>query len=537
MKKIIFLLLLFPLLSSCYEDKGSYDYHNLAEITIENVPKEFEVLSHLDTINVTPKITSSEEGEIKADNTNFTFKYRLGYKGMGSLGGVVDGVQKSWIDVTPKSGLSLSLPITYAPGSYLCWFTVKDTRTNVETSKFFDIKVGSTTYEGWLVLCNEGAEERVRLDMISLLSSTNIRTLHDISNGLPTIHHATMLGFHPMQSTGGDEISIMSKEGSYNLDNSTFESSEDKEFNINQFFELPKAETMISFTTMSAQYDAAWRERLSFVVSDVGNVYCKTHGEGGAAYGLPINTAIAGGDPQYKVAPYVGCSQVRPSNANYAILYDMTGKRFVGFSAATCNRLSTIPDPDNKLFSYTTGRDMVYMEGTRRSNGDVFAILQDAAGQRSIYTINMGGNGFLQEAIDENISAPDFESATLFAFSSKYPVMFYSTGKKVYLYNLGSKTAYLMSDITLGTNEEVTCLKFNLFRNSRLTSLNKQTDEFMNQQFQLIVGSYDSSVTGNNGGKVRLYEVNGQNNSVSKVAEYSGFAKVKDVVYRERANE
>ncbi len=38
----------------------------------------------------------------------------------------------------------------------------------------------------------------------------------------------------------------------------------------------------------------------------------------------------------------------------------------------------------------------------------------------------------------------------------------------------------------------------------------------------------------NNGGRLGFYPVDGVNNSVMKRVEYSGFAKIKDVVYRER---
>lgn len=37
------------------------------------------------------------------------------------------------------------------------------------------------------------------------------------------------------------------------------------------------------------------------------------------------------------------------------------------------------------------------------------------------------------------------------------------------------------------------------------------------------------------GGKVAFYSVDGVNDVVSKVVEYTGFANVVDVVYRERA--
>ena len=42
------------------------------------------------------------------------------------------------------------------------------------------MKVTSSTYEGWLVLCNEGEEERVRMDMISVISADRIEPAYDL---------------------------------------------------------------------------------------------------------------------------------------------------------------------------------------------------------------------------------------------------------------------------------------------------------------------------------------------------------------------
>ncbi|MCI5707705.1 MAG: hypothetical protein MR298_10385 [Odoribacter sp.] len=47
----------------------------------------------------------------------------------------------------------------------------------------------------------------------------------------------------------------------------------------------------------------------------------------------------------------------------------------------------------------------------------------------------------------------------------------------------------------------------------------------------LIVGSYDNATAGVNGGKVGFYKIDRSSHSVTKLEEYTRFAKVKDVVY------
>lgn len=537
MKRHIFtLFLVLPLLVSCFDDKGNYDYTELPVITIEGIPAELELLSYLDRITVSPTITSSKDGVISPGDENFTIHYKLGRKGMGRITDE-NGVSQVWVDYEPNHGNGLDVPANYSAGTYICWMTVTDNRNDATVSHFFDVKISTTTYEGWLVLCNEGPSERARLDMISKLSSTNTVTIHDIAAGLPELHHATQVGFHPTQANPGDRIYIFSKEGSYLLDNSTMESDALQEFNLNSFLVMPGGgtETITSFTSMSITGDYAYMIKYSFAFSDAGNAYVKDYAAGGSIFELPMNTSRAGTAPEFRVAPFAGFSEVRPANGTTALFYDIDNKRFMGFSHSAYQILSPIPDPtEGKLFSFQTGKDLVYMEGTRRSNGLVYAILQDAQGQRSICAVNMGGNGFVQEGYYENVDAPNFGQAEHFAFHSQYPVMFYATSNKAYLYNLGTETVYDITSIVLKESEVVTRLKFNLFRESTFSNLNNQTEEFLNQQFQLIVGTYDNSASDNNGGRAAFYELNANNNTISKVMEYSRFAKIVDLIYRTR---
>lgn len=81
----IILFLLVVSLCACFDDKGNYDYHEVAEITIENVPEVIEVLGNSDHIIVNPKVVSSLEGEIGTGNTNFEFSYKIEKKSGGTI--------------------------------------------------------------------------------------------------------------------------------------------------------------------------------------------------------------------------------------------------------------------------------------------------------------------------------------------------------------------------------------------------------------------------------------------------------------------
>lgn len=545
MKKI-YIPLLFALtavLSACVNDDGNYNYTEPAEITIENIPELTEVLAYVDHIKLQPRFVSSEEGEIKADDPNYTVQYRLGHKGMGVMETDREaGTYKVWEDITPDSGFDIDVPANYSTGAYTLWVTITDNRNKATTSKQFDISVGSTTYEGWLVLCNEGSEERARLDMISKLSTTRTEAIHDIAAGLPTLHHATCVNMFPQMADPGDRLRLFTREGSYELDNESLEcAGADDEFNANNFAFDP-GETIIKEDVFAAStYD--WLQKYRICFGEGGNVYVFAGGSGGAAYSVPVNTLEEGTATSFHVAPYVGYSWVRPWATSYAanmLFYDTDNHRFLlykggsNFSDDGRLQLNVIPDPaadESQLFSYTTGKDFVYMQSTRRSNGLVYAILQDpTTGERSVYGVNLMADTPLQEIYIPAVDAPDFDKATQFAFDNRFPLLFYSVGAKLYVYNLGTKQSKELST-GLSSNEEITKLKFNLYHAALYSSLANQSDDFMNQQYRLIVCSYDGTT---DGGKVTFFDVDGTADNVTKGEQYTGFAKIVDITYRER---
>lgn len=530
MEKMKFLYGLFVslLFVACFDDKGNYDYHEVADITINNIPEQIEVIGSSDHIIVEPEVVSSLEGKITDDNSNFEFSYKIEKANGGYLG------SDPWIDLNPSKSLKLDTLAAFPPDDYLGVFTVKDLRTNIETIKTFNVKVTSSVYEGWMILCNEGEGNRVRMDMISVISSDRFVFAYDLLAplGLPEMKEARGIGFYPNNYSSGDIIYVMSEEGAYLINNEDFSTDESWNIFYNDFIVPPENEHIVSYSTVNN--DNTVRAVAALCVSKEGNAYAQIYGTAGAAFEEPINTSVRGGEPEYKVAPYIGTSMARPGNSDAALLYDIDNMRFVGWRYN-----EEVEDANQVLFplldeNAPTGMQLVYMESTRYLGGIVYAILQDAAGHRSVYGINMSGEGFVWELEYENLNAPDFDKATLFAFHSQYPFMFYMAENKVYLHNLGTNRSYLMDNVELDDSEQITMLKFNLYKQCSLSDLNNQSDEFMARQYELMIGSYDTSVEGNNGGCLSFYTVDGADNSIRKRVDYSGFARIVDVVYRER---
>ncbi len=506
-----YLLLLVVVLGSCYDDKGNYSYTDLGEIIISNIPENNSVLRGIDTLRINPIITSTIEGEISEDNPNYEFGCRIA----PSSGTFSDDEQ--WHDLNPDKTLSFSTTLNESIGNYIGLYTVTDLRTGVATNYSFNITVVTSTYEGWMVLCNEGDDNKVRLDMVSVISEDNIVAVHDLlGNELPDQYNAKQLVFATYIS---DFIYMITGTGTYSLDATELTASETGDLVMSEFAtdmgdELPER------IAISKAYH--------YLTTNKGNIYEKTASSAGAIYGFPCNTDVYGNSPTYRVSPYMATA---PYNyASYLVLaYDIDNQRFVSkYMYTSSGTFGSINELESPLFSWYTGMDLIYM--SIAGNGTIaYAVMQAADGQRSVYAININGwnaTNIAQQGCWNNITAEGFTEAKYFTVDPTYPYIFYSEGTHVYAYNLEGNTN---TSLQL-PGEEITMVKISPFT-EYIPSDGDIREEWENY---LLVGSYLNDATDDNGGILRMYNYNRTTNSFEEVARYDGFAKIVDVTYRER---
>lgn len=544
--------------ASCSEDKGNYTYSDENIITIENIPALTSVLANAEYVTLNPIVTSSIDGDVKADNSNYSFAYMRKNS---------DG---KWVQLGDQKDLHVLAEMS--AGTNNCYFAVTDNRTGVQTIFPFDVRATTITSEGWLVLCNEGTEEKVRMDMLSQISLDRIMPAYNVlpaSDDVPPMYHATGLGYVRTYGGIGSRIFMFSKTAAYVVPTADIKAYGElgkltlaDEFKANQFM---TSTTDHIITHVTLPYQTYGRPNATICVSEEGNAYAYNYKstDMSSAFEYPINTSTRGGTPEYKVAPYVGATELRFDGlGDYAcaLLYDIDHKRFVGWSskgaanddpAGLTQKCTPLADPtDGKKFSFQTGMDLVCMINTAQSSGTVYSVMQDGS-KRHVYAISVLTDDFKQLDAYTDIQAPDFDKATCFAASSQYAVIYYAYKNKVYSYNLATKAS---KELDLDPKEEVTMLKFNRYDDpwgtgssigdSFLGNLDAATQQiYLDRQNDLIVGSYDSTVSDGNGGILRFYNVGegGQNlslkkdkvNDTDRVWEYKNFARIVDVRYKE----
>lgn len=519
------ILSLLLMLTACYEDKGNYDYEPVPEISFSNVKETYDFLRGIDNLEFAPKIMSSTEGEIANDNPNYEFSCILKPKS-----GYFEDEAKSH-DMNPEKTKDFTYKFTENVGSYNGIYTVKDKRTGVTTYYTFTVNLKSSVYEGWMVLCNEGEDNRVRLDMVSVISREEgrISPVYNVLNStFPEQHNATQIAFDHSMYSDGDYIYLMSETGSYKL-NKTELTAEEIDNVKNEFLSDLGNDAPIRFAAMGCTIPGASSH---IMTTKDGNAYINSLSGVGASYEFPANASTELGEREYRVSPYIGVGMSRTGvpfqvSSSAVLLYDTDNKRFMGWDPNKDKKLLyEIPESGATFMPFKTGKDLVYMEGTKENA--INTILQDNDGSRSVLVINLTDNQYRQTNYYENIQAENFNSAKYFAFHSLYAYMFYGYGSKLYTYSFSSNSVSNVIDLP---GEDITMVKIDLFKWVNPGAI---PEDMKAQEHYVLVGSYRQDATDNNGGILRMYKLNTSEGKLEEVSKYDGFAKIVDVTYRER---
>ena len=522
--KYLVLSLLTVGLAACYDDEGNYNYSEIPEIQVEvEVPTGY--LKGVDNFVFEPQITSTLEGEIAQDNPNYEYACQLKTR----LSSYFDDGASSH-DMNPEGTQSFTYEFVENAGTYQVVYSVKDKRTDVTSYFTYDITLSSSVYEGWMVLCNEGDDNRVRLDMVTVVTGEDTIPTHNIlTTGFPENHNATMILYDKIQNTPDSRAFLCSETGSYELSwDDLTATSADNLANTFFLFDL-KGDVPIRMASLGCGFPTGTSAFAATTKN--GDAYINVDNMDGSMFEFLANTSEELGEREYHVSPYIGNGLNRTGvlwevTSTAALFFDVDNRRFMKWDSGQTDKiLYPVPEDHADYIPFNNvGQDLVYMEGTKYDI--VYAVL-DNGGSRSILAINLTGDQYVQQAYYENIMAENFNVAEHFTFHSLYPYMFYSYGDKVYTYNYATKS---LQSITL-PGEEITMVKTDLFKTLFIDHI---PDEVFNDQFYVLVGSYDPSTGDNNGGTFHRYRLNTSTGNLELVDEWDGFGKIVDVVYRER---
>ena len=273
LKYFVICLLGTLLLPGCYKDLGNYDYDEINRVQFSNFPTEKQyAFKNVDSIKVYPKVTGTLAKENLSD---YFLKWDAVVKS-----GSVDGKTTFVLD---SNTLNLNYFVRLPEAEYTVYLLVKDNTTQVTWRQGFDLKVTSTTNEGWLILSDVNGFSR--LDMVST-SGKEEMMVRDIWADSPLAlrkgprkiaHYPDMNEY----SSGAHPVYFVADGGTVKLDPDDFSYDPLNEF----MYEFGKWDPDFVPTDLKGNYSNFWR----FCVGKNG-IYAKNDMTSGSIYGQPIKS-------------------------------------------------------------------------------------------------------------------------------------------------------------------------------------------------------------------------------------------------------
>lgn len=406
MKRLVYIIVFALGLTACYDDKGSYDYHDICEVNIEGLESVYETVYRESVLEIDPTVTVTE-GNI-GDTTRFAYEWRANvpYNSTELIG----------------TERILNYRVELAPRDYTLYFRVTDRQTGVVTVATSTLKVG-TAYSKGILLIGENAQGEADVQMLSMVKDTVLYKELLKNSGLPVLKNPVDI-IHTGAAGNSNYIKLWVLTGSqaYSMDRKTFAGSESDVFGKLLFMDRTFDTEFVPVDIIPRVKDKAGKNGGSSyyrtVVCNNGYIFnASTLLMGGDYYNNPVNCLTSDQNTYYKAFPYL--FYTLNSYSGGFLWFDVENRRFltVKNSIAVSDLLEDQAGDPFPWNQGTTGRTLVYGENTLdvgSSNGNSFAILKDPAG------------------------------AYFYAFSSRRTVVYYAVGATLhaYDYNKGNERHY-----------------------------------------------------------------------------------------------
>jgi hypothetical protein len=478
--KYIMALCAVALYSSCYKDKGNYEYTEPNKVTITGINDKYTVMQGT-YLEIIPQLTPTDT--TAADSARYAYEW-IALKN----GALITDKRK---DLSTNKSLRINMAL--ASGSYSMYYRVKDKQTGLQFQKTFDMDVVSSIYEGWMLMTEVNGA--ARMDMISKISG-QYNVIPDV---LAYVGSSLVLKGKPVNVStfqhnplvDGYGIFMSTDQSTDRVDPETFQYKSTYNIKYEMISNVPDNFAATSFLTTGGYR--------SYMISGTDAYYY--YYVLNVRYGLPINI-LKDEAHTFKVAPFIAVN----SGAQVTVFYDITNKRFVRHvsSESTCSLM-----PTGTMFDYNTGMDLVYMTYSSFANGNVFAILFDAVNNKYFLARFVFGASIQQVYYDE-MPATGIAQAKNFAVSPDLGYIFYTVGGKLYSYDMSAKASKLMID---KGNQSFTLLQF---------------------RGNLMAASVDPSKPEGANGTLEEYNVPPVQGSLLKANSWSGVGKIISASYRSR---
>lgn len=460
-------LSLLPIVTSCYDDKGNYDYHDLEVVAIDTtatgIQPEYAIM-RFDTLTLEPRVYF--EGRQVTDATQAPLDY------LWTIFSATSGAGSSAVVDTIGTERILNSVISRTGGNYYVQLVV--TNRNDGIRQFFRVPVAvSEVFDGGWMVFYERADRPGYSDLALIFNpwtKLNVNynryytNLYETTNGEP-------LQGHPIRcfdiavslASGNNYVGLCTD---YTLVGVS-ENGIEKALEFNDFFH--EAPTAMRPTWYGQHGSGVMSGQSSEVLINDNTIYTNTYSF----------SATEGRNTRFGVAKFAdGIGELAPWNAevpntlNYGIVvYDQTNHqfRYAGYNSAQLEYFEA-QDPTVAAFDVNnTGMDFVmgdWGKGTSQGVGlRPYDYLIMARGQQRYLAVtnfssstpastNIGVGLYPMDAL-----CPDIAHATSISASHVGNFIYYTAGNKVYNFAYDSKQPATEAWTAPADDDEVTCVR------------------------------------------------------------------------------
>lgn len=463
MRKQIFNIVLawslIGMMSSCYDDKGNYDYIKLDEVVIDTTGSGIlsaYSLARYERLTIEPKVFFN--GQEVNDDEEAPVDYLWTIYTNGTSASTSSYVNDT-LGITPE----LDAEMTMLAGSYILQLTVTNKETGVQEYLQIPCQVEESITAGWLVMY-ERADRPGTSDVglvVNPLVKKNITTdreywnLYSASNGEPIdgtpirIYNPILTGIN----TASDVICLTDKDF-VSVNSATFE----KVYNFGDFFyRAPETQSVTWYGT------SGMVARRNFLINDnkVHTVSYMILASGGNYFGVAKNAGTEYGE----LASWG--SDI--SSSYEAVVYDQTNMRFmrlVQYASPSELTLFAAQDPSAAFDVNSVGMTLLMGDWGRGAaatygNGYDYMLMQKD-NERYLAIAD-----FCSAATNTNVgvnmknitNSPGIMNATSMTAAYLGEYILYGAGDKVY--NLAFNASTVANEVWAApsADEEVTCVR------------------------------------------------------------------------------